>query len=99
MCTPSSIATTPAATGPGKLDTDRRDYYMAFVEFDDQGWFADRRQMESLLTLLERLRQQKREVLIHVYAHGWKHNASACDTNASGLLVLWEPDIRAAPDR
>ena len=76
--------------GPKEVDTDRRDYYMAFVEFDDQGWFADRRQMDSLFTLLESLRERPQEVLIHVYAHGWKHNASACDSNVVCFSRLLE---------
>lgn len=80
----------PDAPGANPADTDRRDYYLAFVEFDDQGWFADRRQMDSLFVLLEGLRQQQREVLIHVYAHGWKHNASACDNNVICFSRLLE---------
>src|SRR5687767_10920303 len=30
------------------------DYYLAFVEFDDQGWFWDRKQLEVLMRLLGR---------------------------------------------
>jgi len=57
------------------------EYHMAFVEFDDQGWFADRRQMEALFMLLGELEAGNRHTLMLVYAHGWKHNASACDNN------------------
>ncbi|MGF1642574.1 MAG: hypothetical protein ACFCUJ_02955 [Thiotrichales bacterium] len=58
------------------------DYYMGFVEFDDQGWFWDRKQMEALLRLLhEQQATQKKEFLIILYAHGWQHNADACDNN------------------
>ncbi len=60
---------------------DKGDYFLSFVEFDDQGWFADRRQMDALFALLADLKKQKRETLIYVYAHGWKHNASPCDNN------------------
>lgn len=55
-------------------------YYLAFVEFDDQGWFADRKQTEALFLLLKEL-EKERHVLVFVYAHGWKHNASRCDSN------------------
>jgi hypothetical protein len=55
------------------------------VEFDDQGWFVDRRQMNALLKLLDELENSSegdpKEVLIQVYAHGWKHNASFGDNN------------------
>src|SRR5207237_1717052 len=60
------------------------DYHLAFVEFDDQGWFADRKQMEALFSLLRRLETEGKKrsgdghVLIFLYAHGWKHNASQC---------------------
>ena len=81
--------------GPGTYAIQRREYryqsrdgamrtgvyHMAFVEFDDQGWFHDRRQMEALFMLLQRLEENQRHVLLLVYVHGWKHNASACDDN------------------
>ncbi len=67
------------------------DYYLGFVEFDDQGWFADRKQMEVLLRLLYDGEKSKsdheykniaaRDYLIFVFAHGWRHNAEACDNN------------------
>lgn len=63
------------------------DYYLAFVEFDDQGWFADRGQMEALFALLGRIEREDRahdkngHALVIVYAHGWKHNADRCDGN------------------
>ncbi len=66
------------------------DYYLSFVEFDDQGWFADREQMEALFALLAELEQKKTEALIYVYAHGWKHNASACDSNVVCFSRLLE---------
>lgn len=61
------------------------DYYLSFVEFDDQGWFnqieqTGRKQMENLLNFLY---AQKEEYLIFVYAHGWRHNASPCDENVA----------------
>src|SRR5262249_7311282 len=68
--------------------TETSQYHLVFVEFDDQGWFADRKQMEALFMLLERLQRdpaarpgRSGEPLIFLYAHGWEHNASACDTN------------------
>jgi len=66
------------------------EYHMAFVEFDDQGWFADRRQMEALFMLLRTLEENDRHTLILVYAHGWKHNASGCDNNVHCFSRLVE---------
>lgn len=66
------------------------DYYTAFVEFDDQGWFWDRRQMESLLRLLYKEKKKNKDVIMIVYAHGWKHNASACDNNVICFQRLLE---------
>ena len=65
-------------------------YHMAFVEFDDQGWFHDRRQMEALFMLLQNLEKDGRHVLLLAYAHGWKHNASACDDNVICFARLVE---------
>jgi hypothetical protein len=71
----------------GELVPQPADYYLATVEFDDQGWFADRRQLEALMMLLDRIDRQDTangkngHALIIVYAHGWKHNAHRCDNN------------------
>jgi len=67
------------------------DYHLSFVEFDDQGWFADRQQMVALFALLKRLEKvNDGNTLIYVYAHGWKHNASACDNNVVCFSRLLE---------
>jgi hypothetical protein len=69
---------------------DKGDYYLAFVEFDDQGWFAERKQMDALFALLNELKDKNNETLIYVYAHGWKHNASSCDNNVVCFSRLLE---------
>ena len=77
-------------------DGQEGDYYLSFVEFDDQGWFAERRQMEALFRLLEELEEpdageaRNGHTLIYVYAHGWKHNASSCDNNVVCFSRLLE---------
>ena len=68
--------------GPLDPETGERitgEYLFASVEFDDQGWFWDRRQMEVLLRQL--YEDEEQEYLILAYAHGWQHNADACDNN------------------
>ena len=63
-----------------KYSTKGDDYHLAFVEFDDQGWFYDPRQADALYKLLQE-EGQKSELLLFVYVHGWQHNANYCDDN------------------
>lgn len=69
------------------------DYYFATVEFDDEGWFWDRRQMEVLLRFLHDYQDgagQPGDFLIFAHAHGWQHNADACDNNVVCFQRLLE---------
>lgn len=69
------------------------DYYYATVEFDDQGWFWDRRQMEGVLRFLYENRDESGnpgEFLIFAHAHGWQHDADACDNNVVCFQRLLE---------
>ncbi len=59
------------------------DYTLGFVEIDDKGWFQDRKQMESFISELNR--DKNSEVLLLVYAHGWKHNADNNDRDLNRL--------------
>ncbi len=67
-------------------------YYFAAVEFDDQGWAWDREQQEGLLRFLWNGPEQRSdtEYLIIAYAHGWQHNAGACDNNVVCFQRLLE---------
>jgi hypothetical protein len=58
----------------------RPEYLLGFVEFDDQGWMWDRRQLTNVL---ERITEEnhKQPLLMVVFAHGWKHNAGWKDEN------------------
>src|SRR5881394_2106082 len=53
---------------------------LGFVEFDDHGWLWDADQMR---TVVKRIADEdkKQALLIVVFAHGWKHNASFNDPN------------------
>lgn len=76
-----------------RYEGEEHDYYFATVEFDDQGWFWDRRQMEMLLRLLYEHRDddgEASEYLLFVHAHGWQHNANACDNNVVCFQRLLE---------
>ena len=60
---------------------DHKDFTLAFVEFDDQGWLYDRAQMDLLMSELEKQSAGEQDLSIFVYVHGWKHNADFCDNN------------------
>lgn len=74
-------------------DGAEHDYYFATVEFDDEGWFWDRRQMEVLLRFLYDHQDgagQPADFLVFTHAHGWQHNADACDNNVVCFQRLLE---------
>jgi len=59
-------------------------FTLAFVEFDDQGRFWDRRQMEELeRTLEEESRAANGDVIVSVFAHGWEHDSAVCDESVT----------------
>jgi hypothetical protein len=58
-----------------------KDYYLAVIEFDDQGWFQDIDQRIKLERFLNEKVEQNEDLLIVVFIHGWKHNAAANDTS------------------
>jgi hypothetical protein len=59
-------------------------FILAFVEFDDQGRFWDRRQLEELDRTLDReARAANGDVIVAVFAHGWKHDSAVCDESVA----------------
>ena len=56
------------------------EYLLGFVEFDDLGWAWNREQGR---VLFREIRKVERDVLMVLFAHGWKHNADSCDTNVT----------------
>lgn len=69
----------PACAGHSIEITDR--YRLFFVEFDEQGRLYDDRQHEQLFADLKRRVACGRDLSIVVFVHGWRHNASADDSN------------------
>ena len=61
------------------------EYKLGFVEFDDQGWFWDRRQLVAVKEMItNELREQegrKNGIVVIVFVHGWKHDAGYDDDN------------------
>ena len=60
---------------------DHVDYTLGVVEFDDQGWLYNRRQMDRLMEELEKQTRDGSDLSIFIYVHGWKHSAEFCDSN------------------
>ena len=57
-----------------------QEYLLGFVEFDDQGQLWDRDQMREVLDQLA-VESVNQDLLMVVFAHGWKHSAKAGDDN------------------
>ncbi len=55
-------------------------YFLGFIEFDDQGQLWDRKQMQSVVSTLQE-ESGSHDLLLVVFAHGWKHSAAPQDTN------------------
>lgn len=61
--------------------------HMGFVEFDDQGYLLEPALKDELMQRIQQMAEQK-PLLMIVYAHGWKHNASADDTDVLAFRQL-----------
>lgn len=70
----------PVATDPGG------GYSIAFIEFDDQGWYYSLQQRKALSSFLDGKADE--DLIILVFIHGWKHNADFGDTNAGKFEEL-----------
>jgi len=55
-------------------------YSLGIVEFDDQGWFFDRADVERVLSMVKEEVKGNGATVV-VFAHGWHHNAAANDGN------------------
>lgn len=71
-CDSHAIQHVPATDGAG--------YLLSFIEFDDQGHLWDRKQMKSVIDLLNTEAANK-DLLMLVFVHGWKHSAAPQDGN------------------
>jgi len=65
------------------------EYYLGFVEFDDQGQVRERNQMQSVLDKYYTMAAQE-EVLLITFVHGWHHNAAGDDGNVKSFHNLLE---------
>jgi alpha/beta hydrolase family protein len=63
---------------------------MAFVEFDEQGEFWDRRQPEEALELVTRAKSVSHSPIVVTFTHGWKNNADDRDNDENHNVVGFE---------
>lgn len=75
------------------------DYYLAVVEFDDQGWFQDLRQRNALAEFLEQKAKRNEDLLIVVVIHGWKHNAEPGDPFLESFCSVLSDTCRSETHR
>jgi hypothetical protein len=82
----------PIAPGQGGADYTKAviertsDYTLGFVEFDEQGWFWDRRQVDAVEGMIRTeagIGQSNGApgIVILVFVHGWKNNAAYDNAN------------------
>lgn len=64
-------------------------YTLGFIEFDDQGQLHDRSQMKAVVDQLY-TQIANGDVLMVVFAHGWKHSAAPGDDN----IVTFRQSLR-----
>ena len=83
---------------PGQPIENTNDYYLAVIEFDDQGWYQDLGQRSEFERFLHEKAEQDEHLLIVVFIHGWKHNAAADDRSLQSFRGVLR-DARFSEDR
>jgi hypothetical protein len=81
---------------PGPTIKEEKDYSLAVIEFDDQGWYHNVQQRDDLNNYLDD--KTDKDLLIVVFIHGWKHNAAPEDTNLRSFRAVLK-DARLSEDR
>ncbi|HEY1252538.1 MAG TPA: hypothetical protein VGH97_15265 [Thermoanaerobaculia bacterium] len=79
-------------------------YRLHFLEFDDQGQLYAPKQFHSMVDALEKeaAAPEKARIVLVLYAHGWKNNASLCNNNVCcfrSFLSRLAADVRLAETR
>lgn len=73
------------------------EYYLSFIEFDDQGQLWDRRQLRKVLETYQPI-AGTHDVLLVAFIHGWHHNADPEDSNIEEFRRLLTKLSRAESD-
>lgn len=88
-CTPLKQYRTQYSSQPGSVSEsnaieETSTNLLGFVEFDDHGWLWDGAQMRAVVDRIA-AEDKTNGVVIVVFAHGWKHNASWQDGNVNAF--------------
>ena len=91
-CTPLKQYRTQYANQPGSVSEtntieETSTSLLGFVEFDDHGWLWDATQMRAVGDRIAE-EDNKQGLIILVFAHGWKHNASWTDANVASFRAV-----------
>jgi hypothetical protein len=77
----------PNSTNSNYVVEETKNYTLGFVEFDDQGWLWNRKQIDAVTSKFsDEIKTQG--LLIVTFVHGWKHNASSQDGNVQMLRFV-----------
>jgi alpha/beta hydrolase family protein DUF900 len=88
----TNLASNAAPTGTNRPDAvieSSADYKLGFVEFDDQGWFWDRRQWDAVQQMiraeagLDQSTNGTQGMVMVLFVHGWKNNAATDNDNVA----------------
>src|SRR5665213_137776 len=70
----------PNPTNSDYVVEQTKDYTLGFVEFDDQGWLWNQKQIDTVRDKFSN-EMKTQGLLIVTFVHGWKHNADSQDGN------------------
>jgi hypothetical protein len=57
---------------------------LRFLEVDDEGWFWDRKQADTIIDSIHASVKTK-DTMVVTFVHGWHHCARCCDENVEGF--------------
>src|ERR1035438_2042061 len=77
----------PNPTNSNYVVEQTKDYTLGFVEFDDQGWLWNQKQIDTVTAKFSE-EMQTQGMLIVTFVHGWKHNANSQDENVLMLRFV-----------
>ncbi len=81
-----------------KFQSPNYEYWLGFVEIDDQGQLRDRKQLQAVLDELYKIAAFE-DVLINVFVHGWHHDARPGDGNIESFRQILQQLSRLESQR
>lgn len=77
----------PNPTNSNYVVEQTKNYTLGFVEFDDQGWLWNQRQIDTVTSKFSD-EMKTQGLLIVTFVHGWKHNADSQDGNVQMIRFV-----------